>query len=206
MPLTAPKTASNYEPAPAGNHVARLYQIIHVGTVPTEWQGEKRKVAQVRLSFELCNEKKEFKEGEGEKPIAISTRFLTFSMGRKANLRKLIEGMLGVSLYDEEAASFDLEGILGRACLLNVVHTEGTNGVTYANVQGASPLPRGLEAPEMVNEAKLIDINTVDIAAIEELPEFIKEKMYASDEYAARTGKSQEVAEELSADDIPFEG
>jgi hypothetical protein len=25
-----------------GNHVARLYEIIHLGTVPTSWQGQER--------------------------------------------------------------------------------------------------------------------------------------------------------------------
>src|SRR5437763_1812728 len=118
MVHTPPKKMTS-TPVPAGNHVARLYKIVHVGTVPKMWQGQETQSDQVMLTFELCNEKKEFREGEGEKPLSISTRFETYSMGKKANLRKLIEGMLGVSLHDDEAYSFNLDDILGEASLLN---------------------------------------------------------------------------------------
>ena len=36
---------------PAGTHVARCYQIIHIGTVPDTFQGEDRLVDKVRLVF-----------------------------------------------------------------------------------------------------------------------------------------------------------
>lgn len=38
----------------------------------------------IRLGFELCNETKEFKEGDGEKPFSIS-RELTYSFGASQN-------------------------------------------------------------------------------------------------------------------------
>jgi hypothetical protein len=50
--------------------------------------------------------------------------------------------------------------LLGEACLLNVVHTE-KGGNTYANIQGASPLPKGMTAPELVDETRSLDINTI---------------------------------------------
>jgi hypothetical protein len=46
-----------YELVPAGNHVARLYQIIHIGTNSYEYKGEMKKSDKVRLTFELCNER-----------------------------------------------------------------------------------------------------------------------------------------------------
>jgi hypothetical protein len=42
MTLTAPKKSKNFDPVPAGNHVARLYEIIHIGTIPTTWQGQEK--------------------------------------------------------------------------------------------------------------------------------------------------------------------
>src|SRR5207248_4344414 len=133
MAHTAPKQKA-FDPVPAGNHVARIYQIIHVGTVPSTYQGQERMSDQVRLTFELCNEKKEFKEGEGEKPLSISTRFETYSMGKKANLRRLIEGMYGKTMHDDEAYNFDLDSALGQECLITVAHNEGKDGNTYANI------------------------------------------------------------------------
>jgi hypothetical protein len=164
--LQAPKTKS-FDPVPKGNHVARLYQIIHIGTVPTTWQGETKMTDKVRLTFELSNERKVFKKGDEAKPYSVSREF-TFSMGKKASLRSFVEGFGGTALHDDEAYNFDLEKLLGEACLLNVVHTE-RDGNTYANIAGASPLPKGMDAPTLVNEAKLIDVNSTPFEEINAL-------------------------------------
>ena len=71
MTLTPPKKPQ-YEVVPAGNHVARLYEIIHIGTIPTTYKGEEKMTDKIRLTFELCDERKEFKEGEGERPSSVS--------------------------------------------------------------------------------------------------------------------------------------
>lgn len=105
--MKAPK-AKSFDPVPKGNHVARLYQIIHIGTVPTTFQGETRMTDKIRLTFELCNERKSFKEGDPEKPYSVSREF-TFSMGKKSNLRAFIEGFGGTKLHDEEAYNFDID-------------------------------------------------------------------------------------------------
>jgi hypothetical protein len=55
----------------------------------------------IRLTFELCNETKEFRKGEGEKPFSISCEF-TYSLGSKGNLRPFVEGMTGTKMVDGE--------------------------------------------------------------------------------------------------------
>jgi hypothetical protein len=182
MSLTPAKQNKSFDPVPAGNHVARLYEIIHLGTIPTTWQGQEKMTDKIRLGFELCNEKKEFREGEGEKPFSISREF-TYSFGAKGNLRPFVDGMTGTKMIDGENP--DLEALLGDACLLNVVHTE-KDGNTYANIQGASPLPKGMTAPELVNETRLIDINSTPWDEINALPDFIIKKMNSSEEFSNR--------------------
>jgi hypothetical protein len=198
MALTAPKAASKTD-IPKGNFVARLYQIIHIGTVSYQWQGEEKQQDKIRLTFELCNERKVFKEGEDPQPFSISREF-GFSMGKKSKLRPFVEGMLGIAFHDEEAYAFDIEELLGEACLLNVVHVE-KNGNVYAEIQGASQLPKGMEAPELQNEKKLIDVNTVTDAEIEALPGFLQEKMKSSEEYKKRGGG---LVVDINPDDLPF--
>src|SRR5260370_1148177 len=58
--LTAPKN-KEFSPVPAGNHVARLSQIIHTGTITDSYMGEQKQVDKIRPTFELCNERKAFK-------------------------------------------------------------------------------------------------------------------------------------------------
>ena len=203
MALTAP-VSKTFDLTPAGNHVARLYQIVHIGTVKDSYMGEEKETDKIRLAFELSNERKVFNEGEEPRPFSISREF-TFSMGTKANLRKFVEGMHGVALHDEEAAGFDLEQLLGDACLLSVVHKESASGKTYALIQGASPLPKGMDAPAQVNEGRLIDVNTATQEEIEALPEFIRDKMKSSKEYDERFRSAETVNDHGIKDgDIPF--
>lgn len=186
MSHKAPIKKASFDPVPAGAHVTRLYQIVHVGTVPSTYKGEARMTDQIRLTFELCelcNEKKEFREGEGEKPLSISTRFETYSMGKKANLRRLIDGMSGIRMHDDEAYNFDLDKLLGMECLLTVVHNEGSDGNIYANIQGASPLPKGMTAPELFNKPRFIDVNEITEEELAELPQFLQDKMKSSEEW-----------------------
>lgn len=204
MALHAPKTTKNFDPVPAGNHVARLYQIIHIGTVKTVWNNQEKLTDKVRLTFELCNEKKVFKEGEEAKPFSISREF-SFYMSAKANLKKFVEGMIGTALDEDEAATFDLEALLGEPCLLNVVHVvKGDN--TYANVQAATPLPKGMIAPALTNEKVVIDVNTATQEQIDALPEFLSDKIKSSEEYDKRFRQGVEVKDVVGADPdaIPF--
>jgi hypothetical protein len=182
--MKAKKPEKNYEPVPAGNHIARLYQIIHIGTNSFEYAGEMKKSDKVRLTFELCNEKKVFKEGEDAKPFSVSREF-GLTMGRKSILRPFVEGYRGTALDDEEAYAFDLEELIGRPCMLTVIHAvKGDN--TYANILSASPLPKGIEAPDQVNPSVTIDVDTSPLEQIEALPDFIKDKMKSSEEYQGR--------------------
>jgi hypothetical protein len=189
MSLTPPKKPQ-YDIPPAGNHVARLYEINHLGTLLTNGQFGERMVDKIRLTFELSNERKEFKQGEGEKPYSISREF-TYSFNAKGNLRPFIDGLTGTKMTDDEWP--DLEALLGEACLLNVVHTTGEP--VYANIQNASPLPKGMEAPALFNKPRSIDINSIPFDELDTLPEFIQKKMKSSEEYAARVNLSDKLEE-----------
>ena len=75
---------------PIGNHVARLCQVIDLGTQDDEKYGAKPKV---RFTWELSDEERDFGKGEAE-PFLIS-RVIVFAFSPKSNLKKMLEGMLG---------------------------------------------------------------------------------------------------------------
>lgn len=190
--MKAPKPKSTYEAVPAGTHVARLYQIVNLGTHAFEFKGETKSSTKIRLTFELPGEMREFGEDKELKPMAISREF-GFSMGKKSHLRPFVEGMLGVALHDEEAYAFDIEDLLGRSCLLSVAHTE-KDGNVYSNINSASPLMKGMAAPEGFNPTSLIDVNTATEEQVDALPGFLRDKMKASDEWKARQAVADEEA------------
>ena len=185
MSLQAPATI--YPPrelCPAGTQVARLYSVVHIGTVAFEYMGEAKTANKVRLTFELPNEMRVFKDGEPEKPMVISSEF-ALSMHEKASLRKFIEGLVGTTLNADEAAGFDVESLIGTPCLLNIVHTT-KNGKEFANIKTASPLVKGMEAPPAINAPLALNYGDKwDVQVFEALPGFLKDKMKATPEYEA---------------------
>ena len=191
MPLKPTMSTGSFEIIEAGTHVARLYSIIDLGVQDTEYMGEKKETPQVRLTWELPNETKNF---EGVmKPLVIGNDY-TNSMGSKANLRKVIEGLLGVQLTDAEAANFDNESykaLLGKACLLTVIHKE-SKGKTYANVGGVAPLVKGMTCPPQFNDNVFYEIGVSPISDLEHMPKFVREKIMKSHEMRPHTSTLSE--------------
>lgn len=132
------------------------------------------------------------RDDDEARPWSVSREF-GFSMHTKSKLRPFVEAMLGVPLFDKEADNFDFESLLGQECLLERC-PRGEERQHLRNIAGASPLPRGMDAPALVNEKKMIDLNTAPFEEIEELPSFIREKMQSSDEFKGRIQHAENIA------------
>ena len=142
------RTSVDFEIAPAGNHIAILNGIVDLGIQPGRGMYPTPR-REVYIRFELCNERIKFqKDGRDvEGPMSIGRTF-TASMSEKANLRKFIEGWFGKKFQTDGAAeAFEFKQLLGRKCLLNVTHNERA-GKTYANIESAAPLPKGMVASQ----------------------------------------------------------
>lgn len=227
MPLYIPKPTSNRTLQPQGTHVARIVSMIQIGTHQKEGRdGKPWEVAQARITFELPLETKVFREGDAPKPLVITKEY-SLLLGEKANLRKLIEAVIGTTLIDAEAYAFDVYNILGKPCAVTIKHkTNPTSKETYAYVESVNSLMKGVECPPQINPTFLFMLSPFDEEKFSNLPEFIREKIMKSPEYKSRLtqadketitalrdgeldafAKSQETSQEIpSIDpaDIPF--
>lgn len=183
---TAPKPKTTYTPAPEGTQLARCYQIIQIGTLQEEYMGKPKMMNKIRLSFELPLKTKIWKEGEPAKPTTVHKEY-TFSMAEKANLRKLVEGMIGTTLVDTEAYAFDIESLVGMECLLNLKHKTSVSGNVRAEIASASPLMEGQTCPPQFNPSNILMYSAWDQTKFEALPDFLKEKMMESEEFKNKT-------------------
>jgi len=181
----APQNNTPRELIPADNYMATCYQMIYIGTVPEEYQGEQKQTPKVILTWEIPSLMKVFKEERGEEPLVITKEF-SFSMGEKANLRKFLSNWRGKAFTNDEAKVFDIAVLLGQPCMLNVIHkTSEKSGNTYQDVGSASRLPSGIPAPVKINPALEFDVRDWDQAKFDKLPEWIQKKIKESDEYKA---------------------
>jgi hypothetical protein len=180
--ITAKNTQTkNYEPVPSGNHVGRCVQMIEIGTVNYEWQGEKKTLHKVRVTWELPLETKVFHEEKGEQPYVVSKEY-TLSMHEKSNLRKDLESWRGKPFSEQEAEAFDITKLIGAPCMLNIVHN-AKDGNVYANIASITPLPKGMVCPPQVNPSFVLSYDNFDFAKFNGLPTWLKEKMETTPEF-----------------------
>lgn len=194
---------------PQGNHVARCYGIIEIGTVEEVVMGEKKQMHKIMIDWELPNETTVFKEENGEQPFVYSKDF-TLSMNEKSNLRKMITAWTGKTLTDKEAENFDLTSLIGSACMLNIVHNKSKDGSkTYANLAGVTPLPKGFTCPEPYNKKRCLDFENWDQEVFMSLPTWLSDKICSSKEYKLKFSmpNKEDVSAKLDivqSSDLPF--
>jgi hypothetical protein len=196
--VTASRNAkSDFEIAPAGNHLANCIKVIDLGTQPGSDQFPKPK-RKVKISWELCDET----VAETGKPFIINQKY-TLSLHENAALCKHLESWRGRPFTDAEADGFDIAKLLGQPCLLNVVHTRSGDN-TYANVAAISPVPKGLPRKEPVNPLVHFDLDNFDGVIFDDLSEFDQKAIQGSPEYKDLfEGTAKYSVAELD-DEIPF--
>lgn len=215
MPLTVSEKGGALRPlTPAGTHIARCIQIIDLGTQDDTYMGKPKIVPKVRISWELPNELFVFREEAGEQPFMISNEY-TANLGEKATLRHHLESWRGRPFTAEELKGFDLKSILGKACMLTVIHKAKLNGTgLYDKVAGVTAMPKdaatkkAMLAPAQINPSVVYDIGDGENDVFDKLPDWIKDKIRASREF--KDPQRNHPADEepgnfdLEADDIPF--
>ncbi len=184
MSIIATNTAQQRELIPAGNYIARCYQMIHIGTIQELIMGEVKTVNKVRIGWELPEERRVFKTENGEQPFVISKEF-TLSMHEKSNLRKTLASWRGKDFSEDEVKAFDITKLLGVPCMLNVIHKQGKRdpSKSYEEIAGVTPLPKSVKCPPQENKNLVLQYDDFDIVVFEGLPDFIKDKIKVSEEY-----------------------
>ena len=182
MAILATSSGSEKELVPAGNYVARCYQMIEVGTVTETINGDTKQLKKVRIGWEFPNNKKVFNEEKGPQPIVFNEEY-TLSMGEKSNLRKMLESWRGKGFTPEQAKSFDVSVLIGVPCMVNIIHCESKRGTTYAKISSVSGVPAVIEVPAQITEKFILSYDDFSVEKFNSLPDFIKEKMKSSKEY-----------------------
>jgi hypothetical protein len=216
MPLIPPAPSKTQrELVPEGNHPARIYELIEIGTVEGSWMGQPKMNHNVRVSFEFPTKKFVFNEEKGAQPFVLS-REMSLSLGEKANLRKIVEAVEGRKLTDAEAVNYDVLTIVGKPLLVTVSHTEpNQEGIQYANATTFSAVIEGLTVAPLYNPIRVLTYGEWNSETFNSLPDFLKEKMVKTPEYQQMTEKKFEVptikidvkvddGSVKNVDDIPF--
>lgn len=191
----------DFKIAPAGNHLARLYSCIDLGHQSVDWKGETKIMHKVVLTWELHGEDDSGEKlvTEDNKPLIVTKRY-TVSLGDQSTLRKDLESWSGKKMTVEDRKNFDLKNLLGKFCMLSVVHSEDGK---FANVSTISAVPSAMRnsLPDGINPITHFWLQEFDQAKYDALPKYYKEKITESSEWR---GKQKRDAEPKIRDDDNF--
>lgn len=210
MPITATNNGTVREPIPAGNYIARCYQMIELGTITEFVINKTVTLKKVRIGWELPTELKVFDPAKGEQPLAISKEY-TLSMHEKSNLRKDLKSWRGRDFTEDEAKAFDITKLIGAPCMLNIIHKNSATDPTrvYDQIAGITAMPKGVKAPEAMNKPFVLSYDDFDEDKFKILPDFIKVKMQGSSEFQALRNPAERTfvnANDITEpiEDLPF--
>jgi hypothetical protein len=120
-------------------------------------------------------------------------------------LRQDLEAWSGKKMTAEDRKNFDLKGLLGKFCMVNITHSEDGK---YANISGISPVPSALRSaqPEGINPTKMFWLQEFSQAEYDALPKYYKEKIAESSEWRGQKLREAETPkiEDDNLNDIPF--
>ena len=205
----------SFKRVPSGVFIGRCYSLIDLGTQMSNGQYGEKFQHKLRIGWELFGEDDNGApltiDVDGrEMPMTISKSY-TVSMHEKARLRADLAAWRGREFSEEEAKAFDVSKLVGAYCMVNVTTSE-TNGKTYSNVAGLTPLPGALKnaKPAPVHSMQLFDLDKPNMELFGTFHEKLQEAIKKSPEWAKYTGKphhqsSGEDAMVGAFDDIPPE-
>lgn len=195
--------SSDFELPPIGVCVARCYQTIDLGTQTFVVKGESKSVHQVVIGWELAEL---MPDG---RPFSATQKY-TASLHEKANMRKMLEGWRGRAFTEVELRKFDLEEVLGKLCMVNVIHVTSASNRTHAHVASVMPIPRGMASPKPVNELLKFSFDDFKLKEFEALSKYYKETIKKSPEWAQHSGLQNNFAEHeedgasFEDEEVPF--
>jgi len=123
------KDSGDFKPHPEGIHPAVCVDVMDLGLVETEFQGQRSLKPKVKLTFES-----EAKTDDG-KPCMVSKNF-TASLHSKAKLAEFLGKWRGRPVLPGE--TIDLAKLIGASCTLVISHQQNLVGKTYASIDAVS--------------------------------------------------------------------
>jgi len=123
------KDSGDFKPHPEGIHPAVCVDVMDLGLVETDFQGVKKMVNKVKITFES-----EALSEDGKRCTVF--RSFSASLHPKSNLSTFLSKWRGRPVAPGE--SIELQKLIGACCTLVISHQKNLAGKTYASIDAVS--------------------------------------------------------------------
>lgn len=174
------KSGSGIAPLAEDTYPAVCYALIDLGE---QYSAQFEKYSdQIAIGWEIIGETITV-DGE-EIPRSFFNTY-NKSLNQKAKLRKDLVSWRGKEFSADELKEFNLRNIVGIPCMIQIIHKKSADGTrTYANLGSVTKIPKGFPVPKGQLKPVIYDIESDDPAKVEELPQWMADKIKASRTYA----------------------
>ena len=195
-------SASTIAQIPEGTYLAVCNLLVDLGQQYNE--AFKNSARKVMIGWEIPDETIELDDGIHSRTI---TKRYTASLNEKSNLRQDLAAWRGRDFTPAELDAFDLRNIVGTSCFINIIHREGSNGKTYANISSIMALPKGTPKGRLSENAIVFDLDTASIEDVDSLPKWIADIVKQSSTYAEKAVALPDVTDmpdDMDDGQLPF--
>ena len=152
---------------PAGPQKAVIVDVIDLGTVTGEYEGQPTSKRELRIGFVFPEHTHVFDEEAGPQPL-LKSIWVTRSIHKKAKLYGILTSILGTSIPDQ----FDMKSILGMNCLVSVVHAPKKDGtITDKLAAFMPPMPGSESVVYEAEKLRMLDLDDFNKSVFDQLSE-----------------------------------
>jgi hypothetical protein len=188
VPMGGGNNGPKQEAIEAGTYPARVVQVLDLGVQPQRpYQGEEKPPAhEIMITYEFVDE---FCLDEEGNEMEDKPRWLSETMPFRSLESDLAKSTKRYNALDPDG---DLDGdflqLVGTPCMVTVTAKpgKGKNADTvYNNISSVSTMrpKEAAKCPELVNPAKVFELEEPDLEVLRSLPKWLQEKIQANLEY-----------------------
>lgn len=144
--LTVSANSGSFIPAPQGVHQGVCVDVIDLGILDKGW-GPK---PMCRIVFQIDTRMENGKR-------FIASRDFNKTLNEKGNLLPFLTTWRGQAFTPEELKGFPLEKLIGVNGNVQILHNEGRNGNTYANITAVFPPMPGQQRMVAESYVRMVD-------------------------------------------------
>jgi len=201
MSLIVKSSGGNYDPIPEDSYPAVCIGVYDIGRHYNElYEKEQQRVI---ISWEIIGATKIDSETGAEKNRVHSETY-TASWNERSNLRKMLKSWRGKEFTESELEKFDLKNVLGKPCMIQIVHTK-KNDRTYSNADSITKLPKAFGDVKAQSDTSWFDCDESPLDEIKGLPEWIQDKIKESITYRERIAGRKDSADQESGNALTSE-
>ena len=112
----------------------------------------------------------------------------------------------GNALTKNDLNNFDITDLIGKDCMISVLHKVSASGNDYAQIGNVNAIGKGVSCPKQINKSFIFNYeDNFNSDWLDQQPEWIRDQIKSSDEFENKMNQLKyKVVKKDTNEDMPF--